>query len=204
MSATLAPEKRIQRIELRDVETTDSLSMLRATAVPYGTDANVGWYLEQHAPGSFAKSLKEAAADLPLLAFHNNRTWPIGAADEWDDGQTELVGTWRLDGSEEAQRAGQLARDGMLNFMSIGFMPIRSEWELVEDWNPDLGPEHMDRVTRLESRLLETSMVSTPAFKDAAVKWVRSADSPRRRDQGRREVEEWRRTIDALKSGATR
>lgn len=203
MTATLT-EKRIAGIQLRDVDTTDSLSMIRATAVPYGTDADVGWYIEQHMAGSFAKSLKEAAADLPLLMFHDNRTWPIGAADEWSDGSAELVGTWRLDGSVEAQRAGQLARDGMLNFMSIGFMPIRSEWELVDDWNPDLGPEHKDRVRRLESRLLETSIVSTPAFKDAAVKWVRSADSPRRRDQGRREVEEWRREIDALKGGGAR
>lgn len=199
MTATLATEKRIQRVELRDVDTTDALTMIRATAVPYNTPTDVGWYIEEHAPGSFAKSLKEAAAALPLLMFHDNRTWPIGAAAEWDDGTAELVGTWRLDGSEEAQRAGQLARDGILNFMSIGFMPIRSEWDLVEDWNPDLGPEHMDRVRRLESRLLETSMVSTPAFKDAAVKWVRTADSPRRRDAGRREVQEWRRQIDALK-----
>ncbi len=200
MTSTLAPEKRILGIELRDVDTTESLSMIQATAVPYNTPADVGWYVEEHVPGSFAKSIKEAAAALPLLMFHDNRTWPIGAADEWDDNGTALVGTWRLDGSEEAQRAGQLARDGILNFMSIGFMPIRSEWELVDDWNPDKGPEFKDHVRRLESRLLETSMVPTPAFKDAAVKWVRSGDSPRRRDAGRRELAEWRREIDALKA----
>lgn len=199
MTATLATEKRIHGIELRDVETTESLSMIRATAVPYNIDADVGWYVEQHAPGAFAKSIREAAAALPLLMFHDNRTWPIGAAAEWDDGSAELVGTWRLDGSDEAQRAGQLARDGILNFMSIGFMPIRSEWQLVDDWNPDKGPEFKDHVRRLESRLLETSMVPTPAFKDAAVKWVRSGDSPRRREQGRRELVEWRREIDALR-----
>lgn len=200
MTATLATEKRIHGIELRDVDTTASLSMLRATAVPYGVDADVGWYVEQHDPGSFAKSIKEAAAALPLLMFHDNRTWPIGAADEWDDGSAALVGTWRLDGSEEAQRAGQLAKDGILNFMSIGFMPIRSEWEFVEEWNPDKGPAFKDHVKRLESRLLETSMVPTPAFKDAAVKWVRSSDSPRQRDYGRREVAAWRRDIDDLKA----
>lgn len=201
MSATLQTERRIHGIELRDVDTTESLSMLRATAVPYNTDGDVGWYVEQHAPGSFAKSIKESAAALPLLMFHDNRTWPIGVAEEWDDGSAALVGTWRLDGSEEAQRAGQLARDGILNFMSIGFMPIRSEWELVDDWNPDKGPEFKDHVKRLESRLLETSMVPTPVFNKAAVKWVRSGDSPRKRDGGRREVEAWRREIDELRAG---
>ncbi len=194
----IATEKRIHGLELRDVETTDSLSMLRATAVPYGKDADIGWFVEQFQAGALAKSIKEAAAALPLLMFHDNRTWPIGAAAEWDDGSSELVGTWKLDGSVEAQRAGQLVKDGMLNFMSIGFQPIRSQWVYVDDWNPDLGPEHKDRVTRLEARLLETSMTSTPAYKDAAVKWVRSSDSPRRRDQGRRELTEWRRQIDAL------
>lgn len=195
----IATEKRIHGLELRDVETTESLSMIRATAVPYGKDADIGWFVEQFQAGALAKSIKEAAAALPLLMFHDNRTWPIGAATEWEDGSSELVGTWKLDGSDEAQRAGQLANDGILNFMSIGFQPIRSQWVYVDDWNPDLGPEHKDRVTRLEARLLEVSMVPTPAYKDAAVKWVRNGDSPRRRDQGRRELSEWRRQIDALK-----
>lgn len=195
----IATEKRIHGIQLRDVDTTESLSMIRATAVPYGKDADIGWFVEQFQAGALAKSIKEAAAALPLLMFHDNRTWPIGAATEWADGSSELEGTWKLDGSDEAQRAGQLARDGMLNFMSIGFQPIRSQWVYVDDWNPDLGPEHKDRVTRLEARLLEVSMVPTPAYKDAAVKWVRSGDSPRQRDQGRRELAEWRREINALK-----
>lgn len=200
-------ERRVQGLQLRDVETTESLSMMRATAVPYGKPADIGWFLETFQAGSLAKSIKEAAADLPLLLFHENRSFPIGAADEWKDDANELEGTWRLDDSPEAQRAAELAKPvedggkGMLSGMSIGFQPIRSAWEYVDDWNPDLGPEHKDRVLRQEARLLEVSLVSTPAFKEAAVKLVRSGDSPRRRDQGRRELEEWRRELEALKAG---
>lgn len=208
--STITTERRIQGLELRDVETTESLSMMRATAVPYGRDADIGWFLEQFEPGSLAKSIKEAAADLPLLLFHDNRSFPIGAADSWKDDATELEGTWRLDGSEEAQRAAELAKPkadggkGMLGFMSIGFTPIRSRWEYVEDrdWNPDLGPDHKDRVFRQEARLLEVSLVSTPAYKDAAVKLVRSAPPPRRQhDRGRREVQEWRAELERMRSG---
>ena len=205
MNAALT-EKRVNAIELRDVDTTESLSMIQATAVPYGVDADIGWFVEQFQAGSLKKSIEEAAAALPLLMFHENRTWPIGAATKWEHGETELVGTWRLDGSEEAQRAGQLARDGFLSFMSIGFQPIRNKRKSPEDdglkWNPDLGPKHKDHITRIEARLLETSMVSTPAYKDAAVKLVRAAPPAwRLRDAGRREVDEWRREIDALKAG---
>lgn len=203
MTAMLT-EKRIHGIELRDVETTDSLSMIRATAVPYGVDADIGWFVEQFAPGSLKKSIQEAAAALPLLMFHDSRSWPVGAATKWDHGDDALVGTWRLDGSDEAQRAGQLARDGLLNFMSIGFQPIRNERRSPEDsglkWNPDLGLKHKDHITRVEARLLETSMVSTPAYKDAAVQWVRAAPpAERMQAAGQVEVAAWRREIDALK-----
>lgn len=198
-----APEARLfDGFQLRDIETTDNLTFIEARAVPYGVQADVGWYLEDHAQGSLGKSIKEAARDLPLLLFHDNRSFPIGAADEWREAKDGLYGVWRLDGSAEAQRAAKQAKDGFLSYMSIGFNPIRSTWTMVDDWDPDRGPEHKDRVTRLESRLLEVSLVSTPAFKDATVNLVRSADARMRGAQrgARPALTAWRAELERMRA----
>lgn len=193
-------ELRTQGIELRDIEATESLSMLRGRAVPYGVRADIGWFTEEFEPGALAKSIAESARALPLLMFHDDRTMPIGAAAEWDEEAGGLVGTWKLDGGDVAQRAARLARDGILNFMSIRFAPIRSEWTFVEDFNPDLGEQFKDHVKRTEARLLETSLVSTPAYNQAAVEWVRSTDHTRE-PAGTRQLDEWAAELERLKAG---
>ena len=97
---------------------------------------------------------------------------------------TAWHGVWRLNDTADAQRAAQLAEAGDLIGLSIGFQPIRSDWELVDDWDPDLGLDHKDRVTRLESRLLEVSMTPTPAFQEAKVTLVREQSVYTRRRRG--------------------
>src|SRR5690606_27935055 len=59
-TTTATPERRTAQvgIQLRDAETTDSLTMLSGRAVPYGESADIGWFLEEFAPGSLAKSIK--------------------------------------------------------------------------------------------------------------------------------------------------
>lgn len=179
---TLAPEGRLfAGVQLRDVESTESFSMIRGLAVPYGVFTSIGWFLESFAPGSLGKSIREAARDLPLNLFHDGRSFPIGAANEWQESETGLTGTWRLDGSETAQEAARLARDGLLTGLSIEFTPIRSEWQTADDWNPAAGPEFMDKVTRLEARLGAVGLVQTPAYVEAGVQLVRSADATQHR-----------------------
>jgi hypothetical protein len=199
---TLPRETRVLDVQIRDMDTKDGYTRLAGRALPYGVETDIGWYKESFAAGSLAKSIAEAARDLPLLLFHDGRTFPIGAADEWQDSRTALDGIWRLDHGAEAQRAAQLADDGLLTGMSIGFAPVRSEWTYLPDneWNPDLGQK--DRVTRLEARLLEVSVVSTPAYKDAAVKWVRTGEQPIKRAMQAREVDAWRAELERLRSGA--
>lgn len=200
---TLPMETRLQQnIEIRDVDVKAGYTRLKGRAVPYNEDADIGWFLEQFAPGSLAKSIQEAARDLPLLLWHDNRSWPIGAADEWEDGKAGLDGIWRLDQSEPAQRAAQLVDDGMLTGMSIGFSPIRSQWTYVDDWNPDLGPGHKDRVVRQEARLIETSLVPTGAYVGAQTSWVRTGERPIKRAQEKREVDAWRAELERLRAGA--
>lgn len=175
-----APECRLyeSRIAIADLDTTTSLEFLEGRAVPYDTLTDTGWYyFEQIARGAFAESIA-ATPNLPLLLWHDGRTWPIGVADSWADETDGLHGVWRLDDSVEAQRAARQARDGFLTGMSIGFAPVISHWDARadwEDWDPN-DPDTWDVVTRVTGRLLETSLTPTPAYVDAQVAMVRSAE----------------------------
>lgn len=184
-------------------------NFLEGRAVPYDTDADIGWFVESHRDGSFKGSTKAGSGkNAPLLLFHDNRSFPIGHGESWRHDGGGLDGVWRLNDRPEAQEAARMAEAGDLVGMSIGFQPIRSEWEFLGDdaWNPDLGPDHKDRVTRLESRLLEVSLTPTPAFADAQVAAVRAAPVYTRAARSHflpeRDVDRWRREIDRLKSAA--
>lgn len=206
-----APEARTftTSLQIRDVQTVGAgrqPRFLEGVAVPFDTWADLGWFLEQHAPDSFKRSTKSNGGQgLPLLLFHDNRTFPIGHAEEWSHTDA-LRGVWRLNDTPEAQRAAEAAEAGDMRGMSIGFQPKESQWDYVEDWQPDLGADHKDRVTRKESRLLEVSLTPTPAFEDAAVTLVRSAfdlatRSAMSHNRGAREVNAWREVRAALSSG---
>lgn len=182
---------------------------LEGVAVPYNEWTDTGWEYEQIAPGAFAKSLREN--DLPLLLWHDNQTWPIGASAEWTETDAGLVGRWSLDTSAEAQRGADLADKGMLAGMSIGFVPSRregaNEWVDVESgepleaddfWNPNAG------VIRKEARLVEVSLTPTPAYAGAQVALVRSARRGDEKARRRRadEVAGWRRYLESVKRSA--
>jgi len=191
--------------ELRLVETNAALTQLAGRAVPYNVETNVGFYLERVAPGAFSKSIREAARGLPLLLWHDNESWPVGKSIKWDDSSGDgLDGVWELDDSDLAQRAARQARDGFLTGLSVGFQPLPggSKWEFVSDEQWDAG--ELDKVTRTEARLLETSLTPTPAFAGAGVTLVRSLDMPSEVRQHRRtrssEVEHWRRVLDGLRA----
>jgi HK97 family phage prohead protease len=182
-------------------------NFLEGRAVPYDTPADIGWFVETHRSGSFKGSTKAGTGRaLPLLLFHDNKSFPIGKAHSWRHDDGGLDGVWQMEDSAEAQRAAKAANDGMLTGLSIGFQPIRSQWELLDDgeWNPDLGSDHKDRVTRLESRLLEVSLTPTPAFADAQVDSVRHATvytrAARIKFLPELDVDRWRRELDRLRT----
>lgn len=207
-------ERRAVDVQLREVEveTVGMKQYLSGIAVPYNEKADIGFFTESHLPVSFAESIKAAARSLPLHVFHddnaslsNDTSWPIGVASEWDDTTSRLRGVWKLDDSEKAQRAAKLAEPdenghSMLGYMSIRFAPIRSEWTMADDWNPNLGPDHKDHVDRIESRLVSVGLVTTPAFINTPVEWVRSAPPPGR-DAARRQVDEWAKYLEQVKAG---
>lgn len=144
-----------------------ALTQLRGIAVPYNTPTDIGLYWESFTPGAFAESLAKTP-NVPLLTFHDDQTDPIGVATDWKETRTGLVGLWRFDTSTRAQEAARLVKDGMLNFLSIRFQP---------DYATDIvgvHPDGRDHVTRTRARLLEVSLVSTPAYADAKVTDVRN------------------------------
>lgn len=196
---TMTDERRTLAVELREVETTERLTMMRGRAVPYEVEADIGWFVESFARGSLGKSARESAAALPLLLFHDDQRLPIGSIARWDEQDSGLYGEWRLADTREAQDAAKLMEDGHLNFLSIRFAPIRSEWTYVDDFAPDLGSSHKDRVVRKEARLLETSSLSTPAYNSAAVEWVRSGEPMRQRVNQRRAADAWRDELEKLR-----
>lgn len=199
--STMQAEARVFQpgIQVRDVEATDKLTHIGGRAVPYGVQADIGWYMEEFAAGALAKSIREAAKGLPLLLFHNAQSWPIGVSESWDERSDGLHAVWKLDGSDEAQRAAQLAKDGMLGYLSIRFAPIRSEWTYVEDFNPDLGTANKDSVVRTEARLIETSLLSTPAYKDASVSFVRTGERAIHREASGKHLAGWRQELEQLR-----
>jgi HK97 family phage prohead protease len=210
MTALLVPpETRYAetRLELRDSEVIGKpYKYLHGRAVPYETWADIGWFLEQFAAGSFRQSTSTGGKHAPLLLFHDNRAFPIGMLDSAKHAADGFDGVWKLNETAEAQRAAGHADAGELVGLSVGFAPIRSDWTYVEDWNPDLGADHKDRVVRIEARLIEVSLTPTPAYEDAGVSQVRTAWSVEARHEqaaaaGRpRAVDAWRAELARIQS----
>ena len=178
----------------REVDGTDSYRFLEGRAVPYGRWADIGgWFKEQFAFESFKKSIREAGARLPLMLWHDNKKFPIGASTEWREKDDGLHGVWRIDTKDDlAVEAARKARDGFLTGMSVGFAPIEDLWEQFDG---------VDHVTRKVARLFEVSLTPTPAYAGGKVSLVRSRrDGERRLEQRRRsaEVDAWRRYLESI------
>lgn len=160
-------------LELREAQSVAGSRYVEGRAVPYNVEIDLGWYFEQFSPGAFTKSIRESARALPLLLFHNDRDLAsvIGVNDTWDERNDGLHGVWKFDDTDDAQAAITRVESGSLAFMSIGFQPIAGDKGSVFTWD-DNDELH---VLRKEARLVETSLVATPAYKDAAVTKVRAA-----------------------------
>lgn len=181
-------------LELRDVEVGGSkkAKYLEGRAVPYNVDANLGFFRERVLPGAFKKSIREAANGLPLLLFHESRQLDshIGKVESWREADDGLHGVWRLIDTDSAQRAAQMVRDGVLGYMSIGFLPIKQ----VNEWDDE---ENLTVVLH-EARLLEVSLVSTPAYAQATTTKVRMAHAGLHPEIVGRETAGWREYLSKI------
>lgn len=164
-------EARVYPIEVRDVD--DAAKVMRGVAAPYNEPTPIkGLYLEVLAPGVFAKSIREAAKNLPLLSFHDHGSWPVGKALRWEESPAGLIGEWQFAPTEEGEKAWELAREGFVSGLSVGFQPIDSHTEPGTDTRPVT-------ITRKVARLYETSMVTAPAYAGAQILMVRTAGPKR-------------------------
>lgn len=154
----------------------DGYTRLEGRAVPYGVRTDTGYYLEEVTPGAFDKSIKEMGS-LPLLLWHDQHAFPVGVSESWESRPDGLYGSWRFDSADLAQEAARQAAAGLLVGLSIGFVPIRTDWEVMTAGESGNG-ERMDVAVRREARLVETSLTPAPAFAGAQVTLVRSRDMP--------------------------
>ena len=142
---------------------------MRGVAVPYNTPTIIaGSYVEKIDPACFAESL---AIDprLPLLLWHDHQSWPVGKATAWEHTRHGLWGTFELADTPKAALTAGMAADGFQTALSIGFSPVLSEWTYTKQWNPNDGPDGMDRVTRRQARLVEVSVVPAGAYPTAQI-----------------------------------
>lgn len=185
-----------ETFELRDTEEADGrLRRLAGRAVPYGIETDIGEYVESIEFGCFAKSIKEAARGLPLLLFHNDTTYPIGVSESWEERRDGLHGIWRLSLADEAQYAARLVADGMITGMSVRMLPNRKRDRHVIGFKR--GADEKDLIVRTEARLVETSLVTTPAYVGAEVTWIRS--TPRQLPPTRRAVQDYRDWLESVR-----
>jgi len=192
--------------ELREAQAVGVGRMYRyleGRAVPYDTWGDVGLFMEQHASGSFERSTRGGAGkNVPLLMFHEQRSWPIGKAESWKH-YASLSGVWKLADSDEAQRAARAAANGELG-MSVGFLPVHTRAHKVPSRiAPELGPEFKPWLIRDESKLIEVSLTPVPVYDSAQVVMVRSRYNP---DEYAAEpiatpdLDAWRAELDAVRS----
>lgn len=178
--------------EIRDMDTKSGFTRLAGRAVPYNRVADVGPFTEEFTSHAFGRSVQQQADGLPLLLFHNDRGWPIGISESWQDLKEGLDGVWRLDRHEDAQRAAQLASDGILRYMSVRFQQDPGRFEFVNGRDKPHFRRH-------SARMIETSVTATPVYMDSVVSWVRSSPSE---VQSTPALNEWRTWLDQVKQGA--
>lgn len=123
--------------------------------VPYGETITIWGQRERLAPGSVE------AEGCKLFSQHSD---PIGVVIDQRQTPEAWIPTARFSTTTKAAEARQLALDGVLDGMSIGFDPV--EWHMEQDEVGDVIV--YDRV-----RVREVSLVPFPAYPSARVESVR-------------------------------
>ncbi len=121
-------------------------------------------YREKFSYGSFARSIRERGHKVRLLIGHETRKLPVGQASELREERDGLHAAFLVADTTDGNDLLTLVRDGVVDSFSIGFTPIRDQW------NGDVR-------VHLEAGLREVSAVNWPAYPGAAIAGVRSASA---------------------------
>jgi HK97 family phage prohead protease len=155
-------------VDVAELEVRSDGRTIEGTIVPYGQPANIveygKSYTETFQRGAFADVRPE---HVPLTRMHpkSGGELPIGVAVEFDDQATRLRGAFHVSDIPEGNQVLQLAHDRVPLGLSVGFveLPGGSRWIA------------RDRVERLRADLDHCAVVRSPAYRDALVTAVRSA-----------------------------
>lgn len=150
-------------------------------AVPFNVAADVddgyGVYREMFQPGAFTRSIQERGAKVKLFGQHDTRRFPLGKATALEERADGLHVAFQVAATRDGDEALELVNSGVVDGFSIGFAPRR------ERTDPD------GTVVRLEVALREVSLVHSPAYADALVAGVRSANTPLSTDLAARRLD---------------
>ena len=139
--------------------------------VPYDSPTTIldydGEYEETFKRGSFARSIAERGDRIKFLSQHQRTSNPLGRAVLLKETAAGLYGEFRVSATQAGDEALELIRDGALDSFSVGFTPIREQW----------NRNKTERV-HYESKLNEVSVVSFPAYEAAHIAGVRAAQLP--------------------------
>lgn len=144
--------------DLRTLETRAAVTEAREVSgvgVPYGEIITVWGEREMLAPGA-------VRGDGAKLFYRHSE--PIGVVLTASDDETGWHPTARISATARGDEAYQLARDGVLDGLSIGFNPVK--WHAERD---DLG----EYIVYDEVEVREVSLVPFPAYPSAKVEHVR-------------------------------
>lgn len=159
-------ELETRALEIRASVDSDTRTVT-GTGVPYGEIITIWGQREMFAPGS-------VRADGAKLLYRHAE--PIGVVTSATDDATGWHPTAKISKTTRGDEAHQLALDGVLDGMSVGFQPTK--WHSERD---DQG----EYIVYDEAIVREVSLVPFPAYPGARVKSVRhdpSTTTPDRKD----------------------
>jgi hypothetical protein len=135
--------------------------VLEGHASTFNQPYDMGWYMEQVAPGAFTKTLSESP-DVRFLVNHDGLPLArTGASNTLDLSQDDsgLYVRATLDASDpDVQQIMPKMRSGILNEMSFAFSPIK------DSWSPDYSARTLNEVSLAGG---DVSVVTYPANPNA-------------------------------------
>lgn len=129
-------------------------------AVPWNDPVDLYDFREEFAPGSV-----EPTPNVLVCYRHDE---PVGRVVAYRDSDTGWEVDGRLSDTTVARDAATLVRDGVIDRLSIRFIPL--EWKTRTD---DDGVEH---ITYTRATVSEVSLVPFPAYTNAAITGIRQQD----------------------------
>lgn len=166
-----------------EVRTVEDRHFIEGICVPWGRRTDRVEQPEMFSRGAFS-DLVASGAKVKLIDYnHDEKRIPVGYSTLIEDRDAGLWARFKINDTPEGDSAIRNTNEGVYGGLSIGFLP-RSD-RIVD------GVRHID-----SARLHHVSLVEEPAYREAQILAVRSAQDA--------EIAEWRRLINSAPTLDTR